>query len=187
MITRLTCLSVVSLLAACGDDPLSYSAPVGINLKAKSSDTVNNVVTDDKGITTESGNPYGAFIADARRELGRDPGSVDVDHVDILLGAGSTGVTKLSEVFTGNVEVLFEMNDTNNTYAAASGSIAATTAGGPVTLDSSFTADSVPDLDYQKLLAGSFKVVIRGPAAAGFSTKGADADLQVTLTFAAFE
>jgi hypothetical protein len=190
MITRLTCLSfvsVVSLLAACGDDPLSYSAPVGINLKAKSSDTVNNVVTDDKNITTESGNPYGAFVADARRELGRDPGSIDVDQVELLLGAGSTGVTRLGEVFTGNVEVLLEMADTNNTYVAASGEIAAATTGGPVTIDSTFAADDVPDLDYAKLLSGSFKVVLRGPAATGFATKGADAEVQVTLTFAAYE
>jgi hypothetical protein len=38
-----------------------------------------------------------------------------------------------------------------------------------------------------KLLGGSFKVVIRGPAAATFEAAGADADLQLTLTFAAYE
>jgi hypothetical protein len=41
--------------------------------------------------------------------------------------------------------------------------------------------------DYAKLISGSFKVLIRGPSSTGFETKGADADLQVTLTFAAFE
>ncbi len=61
---RLAYIALGSLaLAACGDDPVSYSEPVGINLKAKSSDTINNVVTDDKGINTESGNPYGAFVS----------------------------------------------------------------------------------------------------------------------------
>lgn len=174
-------------LAACGDDPVSYSAPVGINLKAKSSDTVNNVVSDEKGITTESGNPYGAFTSDARRELGRDPGSIDVEEVTILLGAGSTGVTRLGEVFTGNVEILFVMNDTNNTYAVAAGTIDAAATGGPHELGASFDAGGVPALDYDKLVGGSFKVALRGPAATGFSTKGADADVQVTLTFAAYE
>src|SRR5436190_20724748 len=81
--------------AACGDDPVSYSAPVGINLKAKSGDTMNGVVTSEKGVTTENGNPYGAFVSDAKRKLGRDPSSVDVDHIELFLGAGSTGVVGL--------------------------------------------------------------------------------------------
>lgn len=186
--TKLIYVTLGSLaLAACGDDPVSYSEPVGITLKAKSSDTVNNVVTDDKGINTESGNPYGAFVSNARRELGRDPGSIDVEQVTVFLGAGSTGVTRLGEVFTGNVEVLFEMNDTNNSYPVAAGTIDAAATGGPLELGTSFDSDGVPDLDYAKLLGGSFKVIMRGPAATGFSAKGADADIQVTLTFAAFE
>jgi hypothetical protein len=186
--TRLIYVTLGSLaLAACGDDPVSYSEPVGINLKAKSSDTVNNVVTDEKGINTESGNPYGAFVSNAEREIGGDPGSIDVEEVTVLLGAGSTGVTRMGEVFTGNVEVLFQMNDTNNSYPVATGTIDAAAAGGPLELASSFDADAIPDLDYAKLLGGSFKVIMRGPAATGFTTKGADADIQVTLTFAAFE
>ena len=186
--TRLIYVALGSFaLAACGDDLVSYSEPVGINLKAKSSDTVNNVVTDEKGINTESGNPYGAFIADARRELGRDPGSIDVDEVTVFLGAGSTGVTRLGEVFTGNVEVLFQMNDTNNSFAAAAGPIAATDTGGPINLSSTFSSSGLASADYAKLLSGSFKVVMRGPAATDFMTKGADANIQVTLTFAAYE
>ena len=97
MMTRILplLLSAVLVLAGCGGDPVSHSAPVGINLKAKSSDTVNNVVTDDKGINTESGNPYGAFVTDARRELGNvDPAVIEVDEVEIFLGANSTGVTR---------------------------------------------------------------------------------------------
>jgi len=173
-------------LSGCGADPISYSAPVGINLKAKSADSVNGVVTDEKGINTESGNPFGAFVTDARRELGRDPGYIDVDEVTVLLGAGSTGVTRLGEVFTGNVEVLFQMNDTNNTYPVASGTIDAAASGGPIDLATAFD-EGLPDADYTKLLSGSFKVIARGPAATGFTTKGADADIQITLRFAAFE
>lgn len=180
------CTLLVILAVGCGDDPVSYSAPVAINLKAKSADTVNNVVSNEKGITTESGNPYGAFITDARRELGRDPGSIDIERVELLLGASSTGVTTLGEVFTGNVELLFQMNDSNNSYPAAAGTIDATTSSGPVSLDTTFDP-AVPDADYAKLVGGGFKVVLRGDAAAGFSTKGADADLQVTFTFAAYE
>lgn len=50
-----------------------------------------------------------------------------------------------------------------------------------------FDSGALPEFDYIKLLGGSFKVVTRGPAAAGFTTKGADADIQITFTFAAFE
>lgn len=180
-------ISLVFCAGACGDDPVSYSAPVGINLKAKSADTANGVVADEKSINTESGNPYGAFVTDARRELGRDPGVIDVDRVELFLGAGSTGVAALGEVFAGTVDLLFQMNDTNNSYPVAAGTISATTTGGPVAFDASFAAEDIPDADYVKLLAGSFKVIARGPAAPTFSTKGAEVDLQVTLTFAAFE
>jgi hypothetical protein len=175
-------------LTACGDDPVRFSEPVGINLKAKSSDTTNGVVSDEKGITTESGNPYGKFVGDAMAALGgKNPGSVELDHTEILLGAGSTGVTRLGEIFTGDVAVLFIMNDTNNSFPAATVPIAATDGGGPIGVASTFTSDGMGAEDYTKLLNGSFKVVVRGPAAVDFMTKGADADVQVTMTFVAFE
>jgi len=111
------CLMMLAL-AACGTDPVSYSAPVGINLKVKSGDVLSNAISDQKGITTESGNPYGAFVSDAQRKLGRDPTRIEIDQLTLTLGAQSTGVTKLEEVYTGDVDVAFIMNDTNNTYDA---------------------------------------------------------------------
>jgi hypothetical protein len=178
---------LVLFAGACGDDPVSYSAPVGIHLKAKSGDTVNGVVSDEKSINTESGNPYGAFVADAKAKLGRDPGLIEVDGVELLLGGGSTGAATLGEVFTGAVDVLFQMNDTNNSYPVAQAAIPATTGAGPVAFDVRLDGESIPDADYVKLLGGSFKVIARGPAAASFVTKGADVNLQITLTFSAFE
>lgn len=186
---RLACLLVAAVaVAACGDDPVSYSAPVAINLKAKSDDTTNGVVTDEKSVTTESGNPYGAFVADARDALGgADPGRIEVDSVDVLLGASSTGVATLGEIFAGELEILFEMNDTDNTYPVASGGIDGATGSGPVGLAVSFDGEAVPDVDHAKLVGGGFKIVVRGPAATEFETKGADADLQVTFEFSAYE
>lgn len=176
------------LAAACGDDAVSYSEPVGINLKAKSSDVVNATVTNEKGINTESGNPYGAFVTNARRELGgADPTSIELTDARLLLGAGTVGVSALGEIFAGEVVVLFQMNDTNNTFPAASRVFASTDGSGPIDLAVDFDSDEMSDEDYAKLLDGSFKVVIRGPAAPDFQTKGADADLQTTLTFTAFE
>jgi len=71
-----------------------------------------------KGITTESGNPYGAFVGDARTKLGHDPSRVELDGVSLTLGAQSTGVTALDQIYSGAVDVLFLMNDTNNSYPA---------------------------------------------------------------------
>jgi hypothetical protein len=175
------------VVAACGSDPVSYSEPVGIELKAKSGDTVSNVITEDKEINTESGNPYGAFVAEARVRLDRDPGQITVDHIDLLLGAGSVGVVSLGEIFIGDVEILFEMNDTNNTFPVAVIPIDANTTAGPIGVDSEFDSDDTGAADFDKLVGGSFKVVMRGTAAAGFATKGADASIQATFTFAAFE
>ena len=183
-----TPFALLLALGACGDDPVELSQPVGINLKAKSSDTQQNTITEEKGITTESGNPYGAFVAAAKDKLaGKSPSRIAIDKATLFLGGSSTGVTKLGEVFTGNVDVVFVINDSNNSVPAASGAIDATTGAGPVDLDASFDSDTLTEFDYLKLLGGGFKVVLRGPAATGFMAKGADADLQVTFTFTAFE
>jgi hypothetical protein len=103
----------------------------------------------------------------------------------LTLGADSTGVTALEQVYTGDVDVLFLMNDTNNTYPA--GRVAAPTGPGPVAVGVLFESDAVAEQDWVKLLGGSFKVIIRGTAANDFADKGAKADLQLAFTFAAFE
>lgn len=172
-------------VAACGSDPVNFSAPVGINLKAKSGEVANNAISDEKGITTESGNPFGAFISDAHTKLGKDPARIEIDKLTLTLGATSIGVTKLEEVYTGDVDVAFITNDTNNTYDA--GHVMNPTGVGPVDVTVAFNPEDVSPADFTKILGGSFKVVIRGPAAATFSTKGAEANLQLTFTFAAFE
>lgn len=183
--TRLLALPVV-LLAACGDDPVQFSEPVGIELKAKSGDVANATVHEEKGITTESGNPYGAFISDAKAKLGgKDPSRIDLDKITITLGAQSTNVTDLNQVVTGDVVVQFLTNDTNNTFVAAH--FASPAGVGPDGGSVVFDWTQVGAGDVPKMLGGSFKVVLNGPQAAGFDTKGAEASLQLTFTFTAFE
>jgi hypothetical protein len=179
-------LLAVLALSGCGN-PVSFSAPVGINIKAKASDTKNGAISEDKGITTETGNPYGAFISDARKKLdGKDPSRIEISSLTLLLGAQSTGVTALEQVFSGKVEVLFVMNDTNNSYPV--GSITNPTGSGPLDLDVTFDSDTITGQDRTKLLGGDFKTVIRGPAATGFASPStAEANLQLTFTFEAFE
>ncbi len=160
---------------------------MGINLKAKAGDTKNGVITEDKGINTETGNPYGAFISDARGKLnGKDPSRIEISSLTLLLGAPSTGVTALEQVFSGKVEVLFVMDDTNNSYPV--GSITDPTGSGPLNLDVNFDSNTISGQDRTRLLNGSFKTVIRGPAATGFASPStAEANLQLTFTFEAFE
>jgi hypothetical protein len=182
----MTRLAIVCLfLAACGSDPVNFSSPVGINIKAKSGDVSGTAISDDKGITTETGNPYSAFVTDAVTKLGKQPGAIEVDHLTITLGANSTNVVTLEEVFAGDVDTSFIMNDTNNTYDV--GHITNPTGIGPDGVDVTFASSQVAGLDFDKLLNGSFKVVVRGNAATSFMSKGAEADLQMTFTFAAFE
>jgi hypothetical protein len=183
--TKTPLLALVAL-AACGDDPVSYSAPVGIELKAKSGEvSSSNTLTPEKGITTESGNPYAKFISDAQTKLGRDPGLIELDKVTLTLGAQSSNVVGLEQVMTGDVYVSFLTNDSNNTFVAAH--FDAPTGLGPYAGHSSFDWTAVGDQDVEKMLGGSFKVVLNAPAAAEFGTKGAEAILQLTFTFSAFE
>ena len=178
-------LAAISL-PACGSDPVSYSAPVGIELKAKSGDAPQGVIAEQKDITTESGNPYGAFVTDARTKLGgTDPGSIQLDSLTLTLGGQTTGVTGLEEIFTGPVDVQFLMNTSNNTYAV--GSITDPAGAGPDEVSVSFDDTQVGGDDWTALLGGQFKIVLRGAAADGFTTKGADASLELAFSFSAFQ
>ncbi|QSQ14856.1 hypothetical protein [Myxococcus landrumensis] len=182
----LVTLLAVSTLIGCGDDAVSYSAPVGINLKAKSSDTVNATVTSQKGISTESGNPFKVFVDNARKELdGKSPARVELTSLTLTLGAGSVGVTSLSEVFTGRVDILFRTEESNNTHIV--GHVENPTGSGPVPFVVDFDSKAMSAEDYSRFLAGKFNVVLRGSAAPTFTTKGADVDLQATFAFTAFE
>ncbi len=177
------------LLVGCGkDDPVSHSAPVGINLKAKGDEVRNSVIVADKNINTESGNPYGAFTSEAQRILGRAPGRIEIDKVELLLAGSSQGVTALEQVLSGRVDVQFVMNDTNNTFPAAH--VTDPKGAGPVKMSVDFDSGKALGDDYAKLVGGGFKVVLRSNAAAGTTFAGrkdAVADLQVTFTFSAFE
>jgi hypothetical protein len=177
---------LAALLTGCSseDKAVSHSAPVGINLKAKF-DAKSGSIYDEKAITTESGNPYGAFINGAKAKLGGvEPTRVAVSSVTLLLGADSKGVTALEQVFSGKVETLFEVGDTKNSYPVAN--VTDPTGGGPVDLSADFDTSDLPPTDRDKIIAGGFAAVIRGTAASGFAKSDGDADLQLTFTFSAY-
>ena len=187
MLKQLLVMALCALpLVACGGDPVSYSAPVGINLKAKSSDTANNTVSAEKNISTESGNPFKVFVDQARQELdGQSPSRVELTSLTLLLGAQSVGTSSLTEVFASRVEVAFLMDESNNTYIA--GRAESVVGSGAIPMIVEFDSEALSAADYARFLDGKFKVVLRGAAASGFSTKGAEADFQATFTFTALE
>jgi hypothetical protein len=125
-------------------------------------------------------------VTDARAHLGNhDPARIELPSLTLTLGAQSTGVTKLEEVFTGDVDVAFLMNTSNNTYDV--GHIMNPIGVGPDSVDVTFISTQLSSTDYTLFLGGQFKIVVRGPAATGFQTKGAQATIQATLTFDAFQ
>jgi hypothetical protein len=175
-------------LAACGDDELSYSAPVGIKLSVSSGDVANGEVLDEKNINTESGNPYGAFIAEARDELGGgDPGAIRLDRLQLQLDSTSNNVTTLAGVFGGVTDIEFIMSGTDTVVPVASFDVVAATGAGPVEMTIGFDSATVTGADWTSLIGGQFKVVVAGPAASTFAAANADADLTATFEFTALE
>jgi hypothetical protein len=179
-------LVVAALASACGSsDPVSYSAPVGISLDAKSGDVVAGQVQADKNISTETGNPYGAFVNAAEKALGHAPSRIVVTGATLTLSpSGSTLVTALDQVFTGTVRLSFEPNGSSNSYLVAS--VASPAGTGPVPMAVTFDSSTMTAADYADLVGGAFKVALDGPAAAGFGARGATADMTATFTFEAY-
>lgn len=186
--TRLSLFLAVAALAAagCGDDPVSYSDPVGMSLSVASGDVDNGTLFDEKNINTESGNPYGAFSSAAQDAIGGTPSSIEVEAATLAI-EDSTGVAALEEIFAGDVDVAFVMNGSDEAYPVAVRTVAAGDEAGPVDLHVHFDSDAITDADYADLVAGSFKVTLSGDAAAGFADASADADLSLLLTFTAYE
>jgi len=180
-------LLILACLAGCGDDEaLTYSHPVSINFKVKSDDTTNDTVVARKNITTESGNPFAKFISESRLALGGgDPSRIVLSSAELLLGASTSSTTGLEQVFSGEVVLLFHLGTTNNSFIA--GTIVDPTGSGPAQLTVTFDSNEMGPDDYARFLAADFQVVLRGPAAATFAAKGAQADLQVTLRFKSFK
>lgn len=80
---------------------MTNSAPIGISLQARSSESTNGIVTDLKAITTEPGNPYGAFITGTKAQLaGKSPSAIVVEDAMVSLGArGDLDVTLTFSAF----------------------------------------------------------------------------------------
>lgn len=137
-------------------------------------------------MTSESGNPWAAFIKDTRDQLGADPGDIQLHSASLTFSTDSKGVTKIGEVYNGAVDVQFEMNDSKNIYAVAGTTVSSET-GRTVELMPDFDFQTVAAQDREKLFNGSFDVILSGPTAAGFAETDSEASFQMSFVFESFE
>jgi hypothetical protein len=175
------------LFAACDDDPVSYSEPVGLALSVTSGSVEGDSLRAEKNVNTESGNPYAAFVARAEAAIGGSPSRIAVEGAALSLDATSRNVVVLTEVFAGVIDVAFVMNASRSTYPVADLALEPDAGAGPAAMVVRFDSGDMPDADHGDVVSGSFKAVLSGPAAAGFATLDADADVSLVLTFAAYE
>jgi hypothetical protein len=178
---------VAAIAAGCGGDVVSHSGPVGIHLAFSSGDVAAGRVGDDKNINTESGNPYAAYIAEAQGVLGHDPSRIEVDSLTLTVTPGSSGVTQLGAIFDGVTAITFEMNGTDTIVPVATLAVDAAVGAGPAPMSVGFDSDTVTGEDWTSLVDGNFKVIVDGPAAAGFAGASASVDLEALFTFEAIE
>jgi len=179
---------LLTTMAGCSDDddPVSHSEPVGIHLAISDGDVNGTTGYDEKNINTESGNPYGEFAAAAMEAIGGEPSRIVVDATTIEI-AGGSDVAELDSVFGGPIAVRFVMNGSDAEYEVATGVVEAGAGPGPFELAVDFDSDGIPGEDYGDLATGSFKVVLEGEVAEGFTALETKADFEVVFTFTAYE
>ena len=187
MKSRTACLALALAAGCSDDDPVSVSDVVDLKLTLSSGDVSNGSLYDEKNINTESGNPYGAFVSQARTEIGGDPSHIAVTGTAVTVEATSKNVTMLGAVFAGATKFEFIMNGSTTRYAVATKDVVAADGAGPVSFAVNFDSDAIPAADYAELASGSFKVALSGAPAAGFEAANADADITISMTFEAFE
>jgi len=180
--TRLLIPLLLTLLAlpACGDDPIAHSETVSLELSGiKPGDLKNGVASEEKNINTESGNPYGDFLKNARDALGgSDPGTIELVSAYMRVSSSSKNVIAFEDVLA-DAELFFSNSDTTIPI----GSVTSPTG-------SSVLIPIGEDVDFEPLrtamLGGDFKVGIRGNAVDPVSD---DFELKISLDlkFTAYE
>jgi hypothetical protein len=175
------------LAAGCGGsgsndlNTVGYSGPVSIRLDKFKDDEVRNGAFDvDKNLSTETGNPYGAFLNAARGALGRAPAAVLVDRVTLTLGSDTTGVTAF-EQFMGSPMTLYLASSSATVNV---GTVTQPMGPGPVEVTVTATRDTLAPIQAALTSGGGVKVGIRVPAAAALPRRF-DAKVSVVLYFRA--
>src|SRR5438270_10424986 len=154
MKTRRLALVVLGIAAAatfataCGSKKkaVNFSEPVGISLSAHKQDITGTILSVQKNINTEAGNPFGKFVTDARAALkGNDPSSVGLTSLVLTLSSSSS-VTGFEQVMSGPVAITFIMNGSAASYLV-----------GAVTNPTGVTADLSHDFDTTSMTAPDYQ------------------------------
>ena len=166
----------------CGDDgnTVNHSGPVAITVDKFKDDEVRSGTFDrDRSVTVESGNPYGAFLQQARTVLGRPPAAVLVDRVTLTLAADTRGVTAFEQFLGGPLTVYLASSQATVNL----GTVAQPRGAGPVEVTLTATRDTLAPIQAD-LTQGSFKVGLRAPAATTLPASF-DAKISTVLYFRA--
>lgn len=170
---------VAGVLLASACKPEAVVDDVGINLNVSDADLdANNILITEKNISTEQGNPYGAFLSTIREQLGDEPASIFLETATVSIVGGTQA--NLEEIYTG-VITLTLVDDSAGTSTDIA-TFDTPTGAGPVELE--VNADAFDDEAFQTTLnEGSFKVQLSG--AATDPAANIDADLEILLSFSA--
>lgn len=176
---KLCLVSAVALAIGGCSDAVSHSETVSLKLGGmKEGDLKENKLSEEKNVNSESGNPYGVFIKNAKAQLdGRDPGQVAPVSAFLRMHSDTTGVTGFEEVFT-SMELFFSNSATTipvGTVASPSGT----------SVEVVLTDTNLEAL-HASMVSGDFKVGVRGPATIAPPNKF-DLRITVDIKFEAFE
>jgi hypothetical protein len=179
-------LFVCAACAACGggSDDAGTAIAVPFRVQSNSVDGDGTAV-DSKGAGDVEGDPWNAFIAGARAELGGDPSALELTGAAIALAPTSTGVDDFGQVFRGPVAVYFEMTGSNRDYPIAEVILSGDMLGTESALSPRFRWTDVSETDRTGLLDGELRFVFVGQTDDDFRDLDAGADLDVTLVFRA--
>jgi hypothetical protein len=170
--TRLLALASLALaVTACG----GFEGTLTQKLSVKNGDTTGTSIASEHELDADSSN-WGAYFADAKKDLGQDPTSISFTSASIQLDtAKAKNIGKLEDAIKGDVVLFVKIKDTNAIIDIAT----VTDPKGTGLVEFSMTGG---DVTAQKdaLVKGNFRIGIRGTAVKA-ATDDFEAPLSVTL------
>lgn len=169
-------------LVGCSDDPAFTSGQVGISLSLKEGAIVGDQIDSRKNVSTESGNPYGAFISKVQNEFGDTPREIRIEAVSLQIQDTKDDVAVFEDLWPESVQVFLAADDTVSGFTVAS--VEGPTGLGPINVPTRPVEDTTA---LETLLeSGNFRVGVRGKTALTDAAKF-DTKVAVTLTFGVYE
>jgi len=136
-------------------------------------------------VTTETGNPYGAFINNAIKDLGKGPSSIGVDKMTLIMGAGTKGIVGFEDLFSDDVYIFFSNEERTKTEYV--GTVEKPSGVGPIYVGITASDEELKNILFSEMLSGNFRVGYRGITGLSGKSSDLDASLEVTIIFVAYE